>query len=46
MDGIRSTMAIHRGGAVVTDGMARLTEAPGFGMEIDWGFLETCRVGG
>ena len=28
--------AIHRGGAVVKDGMAHLTEAPGFGMEIDW----------
>jgi D-galactarolactone cycloisomerase len=34
---------IHRGGAVVKDGMAHLTEAPGFGMEIDWAFVETCR---
>ena len=37
---------IHRGGAHVRDGVVHLTEAPGFGMEIDWGFLETCRAGG
>jgi L-alanine-DL-glutamate epimerase-like enolase superfamily enzyme len=35
---------IHRGGAVVTDGMARLTEAPGFGMEIDWAEVERFRA--
>src|SRR5579871_7055555 len=27
---------IHRGGAEVRDGMVHLTEAPGFGMDIDW----------
>ena len=35
---------IHRGGAVVKQGMAYLTEAPGFGMEIDWAYVETCRA--
>ena len=35
---------IHRGGAEVTDGMARLTEAPGFGREIDWPEVERFRV--
>ena len=34
---------IHRGGAAVKDGMARLTEAPGFGMEIDWSAVERFR---
>jgi D-galactarolactone cycloisomerase len=37
---------IHRGGAEVRDGMAHLTEAPGFGMEIDWDYVEKCRVAG
>jgi len=27
----------------VKDGMARLTEAPGFGMEIDWSAVERFR---
>jgi L-alanine-DL-glutamate epimerase-like enolase superfamily enzyme len=35
---------IHRGGAVVKDGMARLTEAVGFGMEIDWAAVEKFRA--
>jgi L-alanine-DL-glutamate epimerase-like enolase superfamily enzyme len=29
---------------VVTDGLARLTEAPGFGMEIDWAEVERFRA--
>jgi D-galactarolactone cycloisomerase len=32
--------AIHRGGAEVKDGMVHLGEAPGFGMEIDWAWVE------
>jgi D-galactarolactone cycloisomerase len=36
---------IHRGGAYVKDGMVHLTEAPGFGMEIDWGAVENFRSG-
>ena len=35
---------IHRGGAHVNDGMAHLTEAPGFGMEIDWSCVEKYRT--
>jgi L-alanine-DL-glutamate epimerase-like enolase superfamily enzyme len=35
---------IHRGGAVVKNGMAHLTEAPGFGMEIDWQSVEKYRT--
>jgi len=35
---------IHSGGAEVKDGMAHLTEAPGFGMEIDWAYVEKCRT--
>ena len=35
---------IHRGGAVVRDGMAHLTEAPGFGMDIDWAAVEKFRA--
>jgi L-alanine-DL-glutamate epimerase-like enolase superfamily enzyme len=34
---------IHRGGATVRDGMVRLSEAPGFGMEIDWDYVEKYR---
>ena len=34
---------IHRGGAVVRNGMAHLTEAPGFGMDIDWPWVERYR---
>jgi D-galactarolactone cycloisomerase len=37
---------IHRGGAAVTNGMAQLTEAPGFGMEIDWAWVEKYRSTG
>jgi L-alanine-DL-glutamate epimerase-like enolase superfamily enzyme len=35
---------IHRGGATVKQGMAHLTEAPGFGMEIDWAYVDKCRA--
>jgi L-alanine-DL-glutamate epimerase-like enolase superfamily enzyme len=35
---------IHRGGAEVKQGMAHLTEAPGFGMEIDWAYVDKCRA--
>ncbi len=35
--------AIHRGGAHTKDGMVHLTEAPGFGMEIDWAGVEKYR---
>ena len=37
---------IHRGGAHVKDGMVHLTEAPGFGMEIDWEAVEKFRSAG
>jgi L-alanine-DL-glutamate epimerase-like enolase superfamily enzyme len=35
---------IHQGGAEVKDGMAHLTEAPGFGMQIDWAQVEKYRA--
>ena len=35
---------IHQGGATVVDGIARLSEAPGFGMEIDWRAVERFRA--
>jgi L-alanine-DL-glutamate epimerase-like enolase superfamily enzyme len=35
---------VHRGGATVKQGLAHLTEAPGFGMEIDWAYVEKCRA--
>jgi L-alanine-DL-glutamate epimerase-like enolase superfamily enzyme len=35
---------IHRGGAEVKGGMVHLTEAPGFGMEIDWAQVEKVRA--
>jgi D-galactarolactone cycloisomerase len=38
--------AIHRGGAAVKDGMVRLDEAPGFGMDIDWAEVERFRTAG
>jgi L-alanine-DL-glutamate epimerase-like enolase superfamily enzyme len=34
---------IHRGGAHTKDGMVHLTEAPGFGMELDWASVEKFR---
>ncbi|MGC1412848.1 MAG: mandelate racemase/muconate lactonizing enzyme family protein [Acetobacteraceae bacterium] len=34
---------IHRGGAHTKDGMVHLTEAPGFGMEVDWAGVEKFR---
>jgi L-alanine-DL-glutamate epimerase-like enolase superfamily enzyme len=34
---------VHRGGAEVKNGMAQLTEAPGFGMDIDWAAVERFR---
>jgi D-galactarolactone cycloisomerase len=37
---------IHSGGAHVKDGMVHLTEAPGFGMEIDWEAVEKFRSAG
>jgi len=36
--------AIHRGGTVVKDGMLHLTEAPGFGMEVDWAEVRRLRT--
>ena len=36
--------AIYRGGAEVKDGMIHLTEAPGFGLEIDWEGVERFRA--
>ena len=36
--------AIYRGGAEVKKGMAHLTEAPGFGLEIDWSAVEKYRA--
>ncbi len=36
--------AIYRGGAEVKDGMVHLTEAPGFGLEIDWSAVGKCRA--
>jgi L-alanine-DL-glutamate epimerase-like enolase superfamily enzyme len=35
---------IHRGGAYVKDGLVHLTEAAGFGMEIDWTYVEKYRT--
>ncbi|HET7879518.1 MAG TPA: mandelate racemase/muconate lactonizing enzyme family protein [Acetobacteraceae bacterium] len=35
---------IHRGGAHVKDGVVHLTEVPGFGMEIDWAWVERYRA--
>jgi L-alanine-DL-glutamate epimerase-like enolase superfamily enzyme len=35
--------AIYRGGAEVRDGMVHLSEAPGFGVEVDWGAVANCR---
>ncbi|HTW73246.1 MAG TPA: enolase C-terminal domain-like protein, partial [Acetobacteraceae bacterium] len=35
--------AIYRGGAEVRDGMVCLSEAPGFGVEVDWGAVERFR---
>jgi len=37
---------VHRGGAEVKDGMVHLTEAPGFGMDIDWDCVERFRSDG
>ncbi len=34
---------IYRGGAEVRNGMVHLTEAPGFGLEIDWQYVEKYR---
>jgi L-alanine-DL-glutamate epimerase-like enolase superfamily enzyme len=36
--------AIYRGGAEVRDGMVCLSEAPGFGVEVDWGAVEKFRA--
>jgi L-alanine-DL-glutamate epimerase-like enolase superfamily enzyme len=36
--------AIYRGGAEVKDGMIHLTEAPGFGLDIDWTAVERFRA--
>ena len=36
--------AIHRSGAGVGDGMAHLSEASGFGLEIDWNGVEKFRA--
>ena len=36
--------AIYQGGAEVRDGMLGLSEAPGFGVEIDWKGVETFRA--
>jgi L-alanine-DL-glutamate epimerase-like enolase superfamily enzyme len=36
--------AIYRGGAEVNDGIMRLTEAPGFGLEIDWKAVDKYRA--
>jgi len=36
--------AIYRGGAKVQDGMVHLSEAPGFGLEIDWKAVEKFRA--
>jgi len=36
--------AIYRGGGEVHDGMLRLAEAPGFGLEIDWKNVERYRA--
>ena len=35
--------AIHRGGATVKSGVVHLSEAPGFGMEIDWASVDKFR---
>jgi D-galactarolactone cycloisomerase len=35
--------AIYQGGAHAKDGMVHLTEAPGFGLEIDWAYVEKYR---
>jgi D-galactarolactone cycloisomerase len=36
-------LAIHRGGASVRGGVVLLSEAPGFGMEIDWASVDKLR---
>lgn len=36
--------AIYQGGAEVVDGMVHLTEAPGFGLDIDWSAVERYRA--
>lgn len=36
--------AIYRGGAEVRDGMVCLSEAPGFGVEVDWAAVERFRA--
>ena len=36
--------AIYRGGAEVKNGMVHLSEAPGFGLEIDWQQVEKLRA--
>ncbi len=36
--------AIYRGGSDVRDGMVQLSEAPGFGVDIDWQAVERFRV--
>jgi D-galactarolactone cycloisomerase len=36
--------AIYRGGAEVIDGMVHLSEAPGFGLEVDWKGVEKFRA--
>lgn len=36
--------AIYQGGAEVVDGMVRLSEAPGFGLEVDWKGVERFRA--
>ena len=36
--------AIYEGGAEVCDGMVRLSEAPGFGVEIDWKAVATFKA--
>jgi L-alanine-DL-glutamate epimerase-like enolase superfamily enzyme len=34
---------IYRGGTEVRDGMVHLAEAPGFGMDVDWAYVERYR---
>jgi len=36
--------AVYRGGAEVRNGMVCLSEAPGFGLEIDWKGVEKFRA--
>lgn len=35
---------LYKAGAEVRDGMVHLSEAPGFGMEIDWTYVEKVRI--